>query len=340
MAILKRVALVLAVLAILLALIALFLPATVHVERKTQIEAPAATVFTVLNGFRNFNKWSPWYALDPQTRYTHSGPDSGVGAKLSWASDSQSVGSGSQEIIESRKWDWVKTKLDFGAQGAATAFFTLVPRNGLTEVTWGFDTDLGLNPVSRYFGLFFDRMIGPDYEKGLAALKTFVEQLPKADFSGLAVEQVEVVPHSIAYLSASSIKEPKEIAMAIGKAFAEIEKVLQAHKLSHVAPPMTITTRWDDSGYGFDAAIPVDRIPRNPGTAHGSVGFRTTYSGKALRAIHKGPYQNLTASYDQLFAFAAASGIESNGRSWNQYISDPAKTPEAELVTHIYLPVK
>ena len=69
----------------------------------------------------------------------------------------------------------VETALDFGDQGTATATFDLEPEGSETKVTWGFSTDLGFNPVARYFGLMFDSWIGADYEAGLANLKALVE---------------------------------------------------------------------------------------------------------------------------------------------------------------------
>jgi len=59
------------------------------------------------------------------------------------------------------------------------ATYTITPEGQGTKVVWGFDTDLGSNPVSRYFGLMFDKMVGGDFERGLAGLKKYVESLPR-----------------------------------------------------------------------------------------------------------------------------------------------------------------
>lgn len=156
--------------------IAYILPGDVEVQRETMIEAPPSEVFDLVNNFENFNRWSPWYERDPDGEYRFEGPPAGVGAKMIWASDKPEVGQGSQEIVESVENELVRTKLDFGEMGEANAFFELEPTGEHTKVVWGFDTDLGLNPVSRYFGLMFDRWIGADYEQGLARLKVLAEQ--------------------------------------------------------------------------------------------------------------------------------------------------------------------
>src|SRR5437762_6631278 len=117
---------------------------------------------------------------------------------MSWTGDPKTVGSGSQEIVESRPPELLKVKLDFGDHGVAMAQFTLAPEGSGTKVVWSIDCDMGMNPAGRYFGLMFDGMIGPDYEKGLAGLKKISEALPKADFAGLKVETIEVPAATLA----------------------------------------------------------------------------------------------------------------------------------------------
>jgi uncharacterized protein YndB with AHSA1/START domain len=156
--------------------VAYILPGAVKVQRETVIEAPPEDVFKLVNGFAAFNQWSPWYERDPGGEYRIEGPPSGVGARLVWASDEPDVGQGSQEIVETIEDRLVRTRLDFGDMGGGHAFFQLEPEGEHTKVVWSFDTDLGLNPVSRYVGLMFDRWIGPDYEYGLARLKALAEE--------------------------------------------------------------------------------------------------------------------------------------------------------------------
>jgi uncharacterized protein YndB with AHSA1/START domain len=180
MGFLKKLLLGLVVLVVLAAGVGLLLPASAHVERSTTINAPPDAVFAVVNDLRRFNDWSPWAKLDPNTRYTFEGPDSGAGAKMSWSSDNANVGSGSQTILESQPPSQVKLALDFGDQGQAVAFYRLEPDGSGTRVTWGFDTEFGYNLMGRYFGLMFDKWIGADYEKGLASLKALLEGQPRS----------------------------------------------------------------------------------------------------------------------------------------------------------------
>ncbi len=175
MAMLKKVFGALIGLAILFLLIGLALPDKTHVEREISIDRPPAEVFSMLDSYRRFNTWSPWFARDPNAVYTYEGPTTGVGASMRWVSRKSDVGSGRQTIVDTVPGKRVVTKLEFEGQGDAIATFELTPQGQGTRVVWGFDAEHGMNPVSRWFGLLFDRMIGPDYEQGLAKLKTTLE---------------------------------------------------------------------------------------------------------------------------------------------------------------------
>ena len=166
----------LVVLAVVVLAAGLFLPKTAHIERSVLIDAPPAAVYEVVSSMRRFNEWSPWFERDPEARYEYTGPQSGVGAKMSWSSDQADVGSGSQEIIAAEPDRSVTTRLDFGAEGDANATLTIEPQGDASKVTWSFDASFEDDYFGRYFGALLDGLLGPDYERGLAKLKTVVER--------------------------------------------------------------------------------------------------------------------------------------------------------------------
>lgn len=173
---LKRTLVSLIILLVVLVAVGLLLPRHSHVERSIVINAEPAVIFNVLNGFGEFNQWSPWADIDPEnTRYTFSGPAHGVGARMVWTSPAASIGNGSQEIITSEPYSRVVVKLEFNKQGGATGYFAIQPAANGSHITWGFDADHGYNLLNRYFGLLYDKLGGADYEKGLANLKAYVE---------------------------------------------------------------------------------------------------------------------------------------------------------------------
>lgn len=160
---------------VVLVLAAYMLPRQVHVDRSITIDAPREAVFPHLEGYQTFNKWSPWFELDPNAKYTYSGPATGVGAKMSWVGDPSALGSGSQTITAVHPIDRVATDVDFGQGSIAKQVISVSAAGAGTKVTWGIDIDLGMNPISRYFGLAMDGMVGKDFDKGLGNLKKLVE---------------------------------------------------------------------------------------------------------------------------------------------------------------------
>lgn len=153
----------------------LVLPGEIRVERSIEIDAPPEQVFPLVNDMEAFNRWSPWVDLDAATKYELTGPDSGVGARMSWSSENPEVGSGSQEIIRSLPPEQIVLRLDFGPQGSAEASFDLRALETGTEVTWSFGYEIGYDLIGRYMGLLMEGLVGKKYEKGLERLKRLVE---------------------------------------------------------------------------------------------------------------------------------------------------------------------
>jgi carbon monoxide dehydrogenase subunit G len=172
---LKNIALVVLLLVVLLVLVSFMLPSQVHVERALTINAPPEKVFEQINTLKNWEKWSPWHKLDPNMKLEYEGAPAGVGAKYTWESQQRNVGSGSLAITQSTTNYLIQTAMDFGGQGQAKGTFKLEKEQAATKVTWSMDSDLGKSPIAKFFGLLMDKMVGPDFEKGLNNLKSVSE---------------------------------------------------------------------------------------------------------------------------------------------------------------------
>ncbi|MEX2187311.1 MAG: SRPBCC family protein [Pirellulales bacterium] len=180
MLILKRVLVGFVVILVALLCVGFLLPRQVHVERSATIDAPVAAVFAEVNDLRQWERWTPWSKdLDPTVELTYGDPTAGKGAWYTWTS--KKFGAGKLEIVDSQPGKSIEMLLMFegSAGGPAKCGFTFVPSDGKTNVTWYFDADMGVWPPGRYFGLFMDRLLGADFEKGLAKLKTISEQEAK-----------------------------------------------------------------------------------------------------------------------------------------------------------------
>lgn len=183
----QYIAITAAVVVVLVAGVVAFQPAEFRVARTATIAAPASAVFAQVNDFRNWEAWSPWARRDPAMRKTFEGASTGAGAVYSWAGNSE-VGEGRSTIIESRPDDLIRIKLEFVKPFAATstAEFTFEPRGSETAVTWSLAGTR--NVMAKAIGLVMnmDRMVGGDFETGLAQLKSVVEAAPRRGAAPIA----------------------------------------------------------------------------------------------------------------------------------------------------------
>lgn len=177
MKLLKATAIVLVILIGAFLIGGMLLSGEASMERSIVINAPVEKVFKEVNTFNNIFEWSPWTKLDPDMKTTFSGPESGVGAKYEWESEDPNVGNGTQELIESKENEYVKTQMDFGIPGEYFAEFVLTGEGDGTKVTWTYDGKTG-SLVWKYLLLGIEAQLGPAYEQGLADLKTYIEALP------------------------------------------------------------------------------------------------------------------------------------------------------------------
>lgn len=151
-------------------------PAHYRVERSATINAPALVVFAQVNDFHKWDAWSPWAKLDPGMKQTFEGAPAGTGAVYTWAGNRQ-VGEGRMTITDSHPNDLIKIKLEFIKPFAATnaTDFTFKPQGDQTGVTWTMSGDNTF--IGKAFALFMnmDKMVGGDFEKGLAQMKSVAE---------------------------------------------------------------------------------------------------------------------------------------------------------------------
>ena len=156
---------------------AAFQPSRFQVQRSVTIAAPPERIFALISDFRRWDAWSPYEKLDPAMKRRFSGAERGAGAVYQWEGNAK-AGKGRMEIVSAPAPSQVTIKLDFlkpfEAHNVAT--FALEPHGGTTSVTWAMD---GPTPyVGKIIHLFVDmnRLVGQDFETGLANLKTIAER--------------------------------------------------------------------------------------------------------------------------------------------------------------------
>ena len=151
-------------------------PDWVRYERSILIEASPEKIYLLLEDIRAWRAWSPYENLDPDMKRTYSGAEKGVGAIYVWEGDGN-AGAGRMEIIEADEPNKVVIALFFTAPMKAenNAIFTLEPEGEATRVTWALEGEANL--VAKTMGVFMnmDKMVGSQFEEGLAKLKSAVE---------------------------------------------------------------------------------------------------------------------------------------------------------------------
>ena len=152
-------------------------PDTFSVRRVTTVRAPPEKIFPLINDFHQWGTWSPWEDKDPAMKRTYSGAGSGKGAVYAWDGN-KNVGTGRMEILEVSAPSKIVIKLDFFKpfEAHTTAEFTMLPQGDATNVTWLMYGPLPFMGKIMHVFINMDRMVGKDFEIGLANLKRLTEK--------------------------------------------------------------------------------------------------------------------------------------------------------------------
>lgn len=146
------------------------------VTRSATIAASPERIHPLLVDFHEWQKWSPWEDVDPDMERTYSGAARGEGARYAWEGN-RKAGAGSMEITDVDD-DRVEIALEFTKPFKATntITFRLAPVDAGTEVTWEMTGRRTL--MTRVMEVFrtMDRLVGPDFERGLARLGDVAER--------------------------------------------------------------------------------------------------------------------------------------------------------------------
>jgi len=328
MKIIKRILIGLVIVIVALLAIGFFLPQQVHVERSIDINAPSSLAFAQVNNLTNWVNWSPWDKRDSLMVKTFSGPEAGIGATYAWSSEHSEVGKGSMTISESVENEKVVTELDFMENGKATGGFLFAESNGVTKVTWYFDTDLGMNPIARYFGLMMDKFVGPDFESGLAALKQQCENNQDGAYTieKLTTPEMELLSMKITCTGA-------EISQKLGECYGQIMAYVTAKKVNMAGMPMAFYYYSEDS-IVMEPAIPIAIKTEGSGNI-----LSTTMPSmnNVLKLNFYGDYHQLGLAHEAMDKYMAENNLVQGDKVWEIYATDPGQEPDtSKWLTEVY----
>ncbi|MBB4301925.1 effector-binding domain-containing protein [Rhodobium orientis] len=150
-------------------------------------------------------------------------------------------------------------------------------------------------------------------------------------------EMTEVSERPYLYVERTTGMDPEEIGAAMGAAFGEVAAFLQEHDIAPTCPPLSAYYDFDPEKLTFRAGFPVAETDLE--RAAGTIEAGTLPAGRVMTFTHVGPYARLRDSYAELMAHMAENGLEFAGPAWESYVDDPAKVPEDELRTVVYVMV-
>jgi effector-binding domain-containing protein len=337
MNLLKRISIVILVFVLIIVGVSLFLPSTFSLERKIIIDADKEQVFKQVNDLENWRNWSPWALKDPSIYGNDkniSQPSFGLGASFSWDSELSDVGAGYMKITESIKNEHIKNSVDFGMGDVATEWFFKDVEPGV-EVAWSLTIDFGFNPFSKFFGLFMEGKVAPDYELGLKRLKAFSEDLPR-------IHKVDVVEKSLEkdiwFLSIRDTVSQREMNNIHGKSYSEINQFMNEINLTTDSPLMVVYHFWSDDKIDIEVGVPI-----NDSSIVGNERIKLNRIKKTsvVFATHYGSYERLPETYFGINEWMRKNEVVITGPPWESYVTDPASEPNPKKwETVVYFPIE
>jgi len=169
--------LILAVAIVALLILAARKPDSFRISRSVLIKAKADKVFDLIDDFKAWPQWSPYETRDPGMTRTYGPISKGKGATYEWAGDNKTVGAGRMRITEAAAPYKLLIALEFlrPLKASNTAEFTLEPEGDAVKTTWAMFGPQRFTAKLMGMAWNMDKMVGKDFEAGLAKLKTVAE---------------------------------------------------------------------------------------------------------------------------------------------------------------------
>ncbi|HAF27448.1 MAG TPA: hypothetical protein DCG75_00230 [Bacteroidales bacterium] len=324
----------LAIIALLL-IIPLFLPSNFHVERSIVIDKSIKVVFQTAVDMNKRAQWDPWIEMDPNAEMNVVMMPEVIGSGYSWKGEV--IGEGKITIQEFIPNELIKSKIEFIAPQSMESdiIWNFEDTENGSKVTWAFEGTLSY-PVEKWTGLFMDKFMGPQFEKGLNNFKSLVESLP--DLTG---KTGEINLNQFEKVLALSIKEECSMDKTTAKMmemYPALMKFLKQNNMEISGFPFAIYHPSDKVGFTIlECGLPVNkRIEDND-----IINFIELPASKTIMASHFGHYNTVKTTYTALQNYISENNLEINGTPWEMYITDPMKeSDESKWETRVYFPIK
>jgi effector-binding domain-containing protein len=336
MNLLKKIAIGLFAFVVLMIVIGFFLPSKFSIERSMVMKSQPGPIFDQVNILKNWEKWSPWRKMDPQSVMTYNDIPSGKGAAYDWTSPNKRTGSGTMTITDVKENEEILTKLDFKGQGQGESSYHFEKVEGGTKVTWEMHSDIGANPFVKWMMVLSKGMMEKMFDQGLNDIKTIVESMPPAPEMPAIRTELTTVKNGF-YLGIRDTASASTIGMKFGKYFGMISEAIAKQKLKPTGPPFSFYYNDSQTNWELDACIPVDKA----GKAEGMIKPGEMKAGNAVVAHYFGAYEGTGAGHNAVQEFVKANNKKIIGPPWEVFITDPMTEKDtAKWQTDIFYPVE
>ncbi len=332
----KKVLYVILGLGILYLILCFVGPSQIRVERSIEIDSPADVIKMKLADYKFFHEaWSPWTEKDPGMKKTYSGDAGTIGHKLSWESDSAEVGKGSM-TYNYTSGDTVMHTLYFDGQGDAKIYHLVSPGANGSKVTWVMDNKIPLMARAMMLFMNMDKMLGPDFEKGLGKLKTAIESMPAAQPT--ANYQVkEMNWEAKTFYGIRGKMEFMKMAAFFGESYGKIGQAIGKAKATPIGAPKAIYFSFDEKTMVGDLAAVMEFAN---GTKLAGLEKWETPAGKVLLIEYYGSYDKSGNAHYAMDAYMKEKGY-TQGTVLEEYVTDPMSEKDtAKWLTNIFYMVK
>lgn len=303
------------------------------VERSIVINAPIDAVKAAIVDHKVFHDhWSPWTEKDPNGKIVYEGEAGQPGHKMSWDSEVKEVGKGSM-TFNGFNGDSIIETLHFDDYGDSKVYHIVKAEGNGVSVTWGMHSKMPF--FFRAMGLFMDMdaMIGPDYEKGLANLKKYVESTPATPAAAnYDVQEIDFPETNLIGTKKNRLTMDK-VESFFGDNYKKIAEDLAKNKIEPISMPsaLYIDFKMEDMSADVVACFKVAKGAKVKGLENYDFP-----AGKAVFLAYRGGYNDMMAAHDAIKKFMTEKNLSSNV-TYEEYVTDPGTEKDTtKWLTNIY----
>lgn len=305
-----------------------------HVDRSINISATPEKVHETVADFSTWTTWSPWLCAEPDALVTVSDDPASVGSVYAWKGNVVGQGEIEHQRLEPGRLIDDEIRFIKPWSSVSRVSFETRPEDGGTSITWNMD---GTLPWFMFWMKpMMQRFIGMDYERGLRMLKEWIE-------TGAVLSQTTVLdPEPIGPLQVIGVRTScgaADIGSSMEQAFAKLHDALERLSLPQDGPLLSVYHKVDLKRRVFDYTAGCV-VPEGT-SVPSELSSWSLPAVRALKVEHIGSYRHLGNAWSAAHQHVRYKKLrQSKADTFEIYRNNPAETPEAELHTDLYLPLR